>query len=284
MKLGIRAHDLGKGTIHDIARLAKEQNIEYLQLVLSKAIINDDGLLNESKAKSLYNVLEINNLHVAMMGAYFNPVHSKKEVVEFGIRKFKNHLKYAPLLNCNYVGTETGSFNDDSWTYNPKNHTEEAYQIVLETILELCKYSLDYNSNVVCEGAYGHVIYSPERLKRLVDDVESIYPNQIKVIVDLYNYLNYDNHMNHYQILIQAIELLKDKIVIFHLKDYILIDGKLKQVGIGKGLMDYPKILNAILTYCPDAYLIFEGVVGTDIIESLAYIRNNIKEYKNGSK
>ena len=284
MKIGIRAHDLGKGTISDIAKLAKEHNIEYLQLVLSKAIIDDDGLLNEFKARTIQDVFQKNHLHVAMMGAYFNPVHSKEEVVETGLEKFKNHLKYASLLNCNYVGTETGSYNDDSWTYHPRNRTEEAYQTVLRTVLDLCQYSQDYHSHVVCEGAYGHVIYSPERLKRLIDDVETIYPGQIKVIIDLYNYLCYDNHHNHYQIFLQAIELLKDKIVIFHLKDYTLVDGKLKQVCIGKGLIDYPRILNEIQTHCPDACLIFEGITGKDINESLAYISYYLKEKENGSK
>jgi sugar phosphate isomerase/epimerase len=284
MKIGIRAHDLGKGTIYDIARLAKDHDIKYLQLVLSKAIIEDDGLLNELKAQTIQDVLHMNNLQVAMMGAYFNPVHSKEEVVKSGIEKFKNHLKYVSLLNCNYVGTETGSYNDDSWTYHPCNRTEEAYQTVLRIVLDLCQYSQDYHSKVVCEGAYGHVIYTPERLKRLVDDVETIYPGRIKVIIDLYNYLNYDNHHNHYQILTQAIELLKDKIVIFHLKDYILDEGKLRQVCIGKGLMDYPRILNLIQTNCPDACLIFEGISGKDINESLTFISHYIKENENGSK
>ena len=284
MKIGIRAHDLGKGTIQEIAKLAKAHNIEYLQLVLAKAIIDDDGLLNEVKAKTIHDVLQKNNLHVAMLGAYFNPVHSKEEVVRLGKAKFKNHLKYASLLNCNYVGTETGSYNDDSWTYHPENRTEEAYQRVLKTMLDLCQYSQDYHSHVVCEGAYGHVIYSPECLKRFVDDVDRVFPGQIKVIIDLYNYLSYDNHHNHYQILLQAIALLKDKIVIFHLKDYTLVDGKLKQVCLGKGLMDYPSILNAIQTDCPDAYLISEGITGEDINESLTYINHYMKEKRNGSK
>lgn len=284
MKIGIRAHDLGKGTINDIAKLANDYSIEYLQLVLPKAIINDNGLLNEEKAKNILNVLQNHNLQVAMLGAYFNPVHSKNEVVQAGITKFKNHLQYASLLNCQYVGTETGSYNDDSWTYNPKNRSEEAYRKVLDIILDLCEYSLNFESKVVCEGAFGHVIHSPERLKRLVDDVEKQFPGQIKVIIDLYNYLSDDNYQDYYQILVKAIELLKDKIVIFHLKDYTIVDGKLKQVHIGKGLMDYSKIIKVIQTYCPDAYLIFEGITGKDINESLTHINKFIKEKENGCK
>lgn len=286
MKIGIRAHDLGKGTIEDIAHLATEHGIRYLQLVLSKAISGDDGFLNEMKSKTFEHVLKEHDLRVAMLGAYFNPVHSKEEIVRAGIGKFKNHLQYASLLHCYYVGTETGSYNDDSWTYHPENRSEEAYQKVLSTVLDLCQYARNYPTNVVCEGAYGHVIYSPEQLKKLVDDVEAIHPGKIRVIIDLYNYLCYENHQDHYQILMRAIELLQDKIVIFHLKDYSIVDGKLKQVCIGKGLMDYPRIFHAIQTHCPDAYLILEGITGTDINDSVAYISHyiNIKEKEHGGQ
>lgn len=278
MKIGIRAHDLGKGTIDEIATRAQTENIKYLQLVLSKAIIDDNGLLDEVKAQQIKSTLQKHNLKVAMLGAYFNPVHSDQKKVQAGIDKFKNHLQYASLLNCQYVGTETGSYNDDSWTYNPLNRTEEAYQRVLKTVLELCQYSLNFQSIVTCEGAYGHVIYEPQRLKRLVDDVEKSYPGQIKVIVDLFNYLSIENHQDYDQILMKAIELLQDKIVIFHLKDYTIVEGKIKQVTLGRGLFDYSKIIKVIETYCPDAYLIFEGIIGNDINESLTYIKDFIKE------
>ena len=72
-------------------------------------------------------------LEIFMLGAYFNPVHSNKELVRTNVEYFKEHLKYANELNCRYVGTETGSYNDDKWTYHPQNRTEEALQTVVDT-------------------------------------------------------------------------------------------------------------------------------------------------------
>lgn len=284
MKLGIRAHDLGKGSILEIAQLANNEGISYLQLVLSKAILHDDGLLNEAKAQTIRDIFHEKHVQVAMLGAYFNPVHSHQDIVNKGLEKFKNHLKYASQLDCLYVGTETGSYNDDSWTYHPMNRSEEAYQRVLGTFLELCHYAQDYPTFVACEGAYGHVIHSPICLKRLYDDVNQKYPGKMKVIIDLYNYLSIDNHQDHVQIFKQAIKLFKDQIVIFHLKDYILEQGKLRQVCIGKGLIDYPTILKIMKNDCPNAILILEGIIGEDIRESIKYLNNTIKEDENGGQ
>ena len=70
----------------------------------------------------------------------------------------------------------------------------------------------------------------------------------------------------------ECLELFKDRIVIFHLKDYIVKDNKLVQVGLGQGLIDYSKIIPKIMKNNPNAYLIFEGVVGDDIKSSKEYI------------
>ena len=50
-------------------------------------------------------------------------------------------------------------------------------------------------------------------------------------------------------------------------------DGKLRQVALGKGLMDYPYIMKQIKTHVPDAFLIFEGITGKDIAPSREIIR-----------
>lgn len=76
----------------------------------------------------------------------------------------------------------------------------------------------------------------------------------------------------------KSLELLGDYIVIFHFKDFIIEEGKLKQVGLGQGLMDYPKLIELITKNNPNAYLIFEGVVGDDIKTSNELITNLLKK------
>ncbi len=277
LKIGIRAHDVGKDSIENLAKKVHEAGFKYIQLVLSKAIIDDDGLLTKEKAIYYKQVFDKYDIKVTMLGAYFNPIHSNLEKVKAGTEKFKNHLTFAKYLECKYVGSETGSYNDDKWTYHIDNHTEKAFEKVYETFKDLTAFSENTETNVAIEGAFNHTIGTPARLDTLLTKINS---DHVYAIVDLYNYLNYDNYQDQDEIFMEAIRLLKDKIVLFHLKDYIVDEEnkKLIQVGLGKGLINFKKIMSIIKENVPDAYLIFEGVTGNDIKSSKDLIEKLICE------
>lgn len=277
MKIGVRVHDFGKSTPEILAKQAKEMGFDCVQLVLNKAIegeTGEAGTLSIEKAEKIKQAFENEGLEIAMLGAYFNPVHSDINKTEKAILKFKEHLKYAKYFNTSLVGTETGSYNDDKWTWNEKNLTEEAFQKVLETVKDLCKTAEENGSYVAIEGAYGHCMTTPIRLRRLYDEVNS--PN-MKIIVDIYNYLSIDNHREHCGIFDLALKEFKDQIVLFHLKDYVVEDDKLKQVGLGQGMLNLPYILSQIKEKCPNAYCIFEGVKPEDMASSLEFVKKYLK-------
>lgn len=277
LKVGIRAHDVAKADVETLAKKVKEAGFEYIQLVLQKAITDDDGLLTKEKATYYKNIFDKYNIKVAMLGAYFNPIHSNQNKVETSINKFKNHLEYANILETKYVGSETGSYNDDKWTYHVNNHTDTAFNKVYETFNNLVNFAAKTNAAVAIEAAYNHTIGFPEKLKELLDKINS---DKVFAIIDLYNYLNYENYKSQYEIFDQAITLLKDKVVLFHLKDYIVDheNKKLIQVELGKGNIDFKKIIKKIKELTPNAYLIFEGVVGEDIKTSKELIDKLIQE------
>ena len=60
----------------------------------------------------------------------------------------------------------------------------------------------------------------------------------------------------------------------FHIKDFNVVDGKLVQCGIGKGIMNWKQYIPRIIRECPEAVLILEGVTGEDIQPSIEYIRS----------
>jgi len=273
MIIGIRAHDLIKNsTIENLISKTKELGINNLQLVFNKSF--SDYPFNNKNAMEVANILHNNNINVAMLGAYFNPVHSNKEKVKNNVAYFKEHLKYASILNCKYVGTETGSYNDDSWTYNPKNQTEEGYQETIAIFKDLVETAKEYKTTILMEPAYGHVIYSVSQLKRSYDEINSEY---LKVTIDLYNLLYKGNYKNYKEIFTNALETFKDNIKVIHLKDFKVVFGQMIQCGLGKGIIDFDFIIEQINKYCKDAYLIFEGVTGNDIPSSLNLIQTIIK-------
>ena len=249
MQIAFRTHDLGvKGLENAIDKL-RACGISAVQLVAYKFLDEIkyapdelDGLNTTAIGTALADA----GISVPLIGAYFNPVHSDKQKVERGISVFKEYLKYSANLGCNIVGSETGSFNDDKWTYNPLNRTEEALQTVIATFKELAAYAQSVGAFVGMEGAAGHVCWNVATLKRAID---AIGADNVKVIFDLYNYLDGENYARYLDILDEGLEVFKGKIHIFHIKDCVFEDGKLRQVAPSKGMFDFEKILSKMLSH-----------------------------------
>ncbi|MDE6373587.1 MAG: sugar phosphate isomerase/epimerase [Clostridia bacterium] len=273
MQIAFRTHDLGVKGAGAAVEKCKRCGIDAVQLVAYKfidEIAYKPSALTAEAAKELGKALKDGGITVGLIGAYFNPVHSDKIKVANCKAVFKDYLKYSALLGCSVVGSETGSFNDDKWTYNPLNRTEEALNTVIETFTELADYAKECGAYIGMEGAAGHVCWNVATLKRAVDGVNR--PN-VKVIFDIYNYLDESNHASYLEILEEGLKTFAGKIVVFHLKDYILQDGKIKQVVPGKGLFDYPAILSRIKAYDENAVLVLEGTTGENIVPCSEYVK-----------
>lgn len=276
MKIFVRAQDLGKKDEKTLAKEIKALGFDGLQLAINKAIEGETawyGELSEERAKEIASAFLNEGLEIPLIGSYFNPVHSNKELVLKNIKKFKMHLEYSHFFNTLYIGSETGSYNDDKWTYNPLNRTEEAYEIVKDTFGSLAKYAKEVNSNISIEGADGHCMYCPKQLKRLLDDIDN---SHVFITVDVYNYLNETNYDVNYQhkIIDECIELFGNKIKNIHLKDFTMNEKPLLKVGLGEGIMDLDYIVTKVKNNIPNANLIFEGVPKDKMESSLKYIKS----------
>ena len=280
MKIAFRTHDLGVKGLEPAIKKCNDCGISAVQLVAYKFMDElkyAPGQLNEVNSAAIGAALKEAGIDVALIGAYFNPVHSDPEKVSNGVAVFKEYLKYCKNLGCNIVGSETGSYNDDKWTYNPLNRTPEAFGRVVMTFRGLAEYAEKLGVNIGMEGAAGHCCYDVKTLKRAVDIINM--PN-VQVIFDIYNYLDASNHERYLEILDEGLEVFAGKIRVFHIKDYVFEEGKVKQVPPGTGLFDFDAILSRIKAYDKDAYLVLEGTTGENILPCIKFIRdkwNNIR-------
>ena len=281
MKLMVRAHDLGVKGADNINQKICELGIDGVQLVAYKSI---DGIsyspcsLSSEQAKEIGSVVRKNGKEIALIGAYFNPVHPNTDKISNGIAVFKDYLSLAKNLGCDFVGSETGSYNGDPWIYHPMNHSDEALDRVVETFTLLANCAEENGVNIAMEGAFGHVCHTPERL---FEAVRRIGKDNIKFIFDLYNYLDISNVDIAYDILDRGLSLLNNRILLFHIKDFIIEDGKLKQCGVGKGVLDFNLILSKIYSHNKDAILVLEGTVGDDLPYAVTYLKDIINKIQN---
>jgi sugar phosphate isomerase/epimerase len=268
-KVGIRAHDVATTSASALAAKIMDLGFDGAQLVLKKALKDP---VDFDHCPEL--VEGFRDLTIMMLGAYFNPVHPDLTVREEGIATFKAHLHLAQTLNVPYVGTETGSLMGSPWGYLPKNHLPQTLDQVIAVFTELLQTAEQVGKDIALEGAWAHVVYSPHKVREVLDRLANPH---LKVTVDLFNFLHVGNHEDRMTLLEECFHLFKNEIVIYHLKDYIVQDGRLKQVGLGAGLMDFKTIIRRIQEETPNAFLIFEGVTGNDIPPSLSLIRQLLK-------
>lgn len=274
MQIAFRTHDLGVKGLEGAIEKAKSCNIDAVQLVAYKfmdEIKYAPNALNEENSLQIGKALADAGIKVGLIGAYFNPVHSDKEKVARCKEIFKEYLRYSHNLGCDIVGSETGSFNDDKWTYNPLNRTEEALQTVISTFGELALYAKSVGARIGMEGAAGHVCWNVHTLKRAYD---AIGQDNVRIIFDIYNYLDSSNYTTYLDILDEGLETFAGKIHVFHIKDCVFEEGKLKQVPPGKGMFDFEKILGKIKAYDKNATLVLEGTTGENIVPCTQFIRS----------
>ena len=273
MKICIRAHDLGvKGTAAILNRL-QELGIDGVQMVCYKAydeILYQPGAITREKAEQIGKAFAEAGAMIPLVGAYFNPVHSDKAKVQRCFDIYADYLRSCQAMGCDVVGSETGSFNDDKWTYHPQNRTEEALQTVVSTFSRLADIAQDCGSTVAMEGAAGHVCWDVDTLAR----ARKMMGRKTKVIFDLYNFMDESNQTDYLSILDRGLDTFAGEILLFHMKDCTFANGrKPAQVPLGTGQMDMAAILKRIKTYDENAVLTLEGTTGEHIPHAVQTIK-----------
>ena len=279
MRLMIRAHDLGVKGDERIAERIRELSLDGVQLVAYKSLEDVGyklGSLTPERARQVGDVIRSAG-DIALIGAYFNPVHPNEEKRNHGVNMFREYLSLASSLGAEYVGSETGSYMGDPWGYHEDNLTDEALDRVVDTFTSLADYAGECGVNICIEGAYNHVCTTPSRLKECINRIDR---RNVRVIFDLFNYLSSHNYTNAYDILAEGLELFGDQILIYHIKDFTVADGAIKQCGVGRGTLDFERILSMIYKQNPDATLVLEGTVGEDIPYAVAHLRKIISALK----
>lgn len=274
----IRAHDLGVKGEAAVAGSVREKGLDGVQLVVYKCTADvkyESGFITPDRAYQIGEMLRDGGCQIPLIGAYFNPVHPNEEKISRGMDVFKDYLDVADKLGCDTVGSETGSYNGDPWIYHPMNHSDEALDRVVNTFSILADYAAERGRYIGMEGAFGHVCHTPDRL---FEAIRRIDRNNIRIIFDLYNYLDISNLDSAYDILDRGLELFKDKILLFHIKDFTVGEAKLIQCGVGKGVLDFDRILKKIYDHNPNAILVLEGTTGEDIDYAVSFLKSKINE------
>lgn len=256
MIFGVRGHDFTAASLTELSAKCAELGIDSIQLALGKSLTDFKyGAFTPAYARKMKSILGKNNIRISVLGAYIRAVHNNPEERRKQLDFFVEQLRYAKFMDADMVGLETGYIG--SGASIGENLTEGAYRYCLESMSILADAANKLGVMMGIEGVESHVINTPDKMARLIDDLDS--PN-IGVIFDPVNYINGSNYRNQDYIIKRHFELLYDKTYVIHLKDYTVNGGKIRHLNAGDGMMNYELLFSLVKKYKRDIPMILEGV------------------------
>lgn len=258
LNLGIRGHDIESGSPEQLAKAVAEKNLYSIQLALGKSFPNlypGAGNLSPGLANYIRNCLNKANVNIAVLGCYFNLIHPDHNERKKGINIFKEHIRYARDFGCSVVATETGNVNSEI-VYTKKNYREEPFQEVVKEVNVLVEEAEKFGVIVGIEPGVNHPIYSAKVMKRLLDTVQS---NNLQVVLDPANLLTPETMGSQKKVIQEAFQLLGDRIAVIHAKDITIENNKIKEVPIGKGVLNYNVIMEWLKHHKPSINVLMEA-------------------------
>ena len=251
MQLGIRLHDIEKAPLEKRLQIAQKQGFRCGHLALSKVI-------------SEYSVSDI-----AVLGCYLNLANPNEESLRKNQARYLAHIRFASLLGAGVVGTETGAVNE-AYQYEERNHSEEALQIFINNLRPVVEYAGKMGVIFAIEPVFKHIVWNPERARRVLDAIAS--PN-LQIIFDPVNLLDISNYQDRENIIREALTILGDDIAVVHIKDFVVEDGKLVSVAAGTGEMDYGDIIRFVKREKPYIHVTLENTNPGNAEAARAYIQ-----------
>ncbi len=272
MQLGIRLHDVAGATLEEKLANAKAQGFACGHVALSKVISQysvADSALTPGLAMYIKKQFSKYDLDIAVLGNYLNLANPDPQKLAAIQKRYMTHIRFAALLGCGVVGTETGAPNEE-YRYEPACRSEEALDTFITNLKPVVRYAENMGVIIAIEPVIRHIVYNPKRARQVLDAIAS--PN-LQIILDPVNLLDESNAADHREIIQEAIELLGEDVAVVHLKDFKVQDGKLLSMGAGMGEMDYTGLMRFIKKEKPYIHATLEDTKPDNAVAARLFIQ-----------
>lgn len=273
-RIGARAHDFGTCSADELAARLSDKKLCCAQVALNKAMAGLNlkaGELNPGLAWEVGQGFLRNGVQIAVLGCYINPIHPDDNTRNGLLEFFKDHIRNAGDMGCSLVGLETGTPHADNAPHPDSGH-EEHFQALLRSFDQIVEEAEMHGVKVAVEAVAHHTISTPQKMKRLLDEIQS---TNLVVIHDPVNLINAENHADQDRMIEEPFQLYGDRIQIIHAKDFSMEDGVYKQIPAGFGELDYARLCRILAETKPGISILLEDSGPDTVDQCIAHIDKN---------
>ena len=224
IQFGLRLHDAEKLPIEQVLPLVHQKGFSCVHLALSKSlkeVPNTPSALTPGYAAYLRRLFAKNELDIAVLGNYLNLAHPDADALHAIQEKYYAHIRFASLLGCGMVGTETGAPNAE-YKFCPECRSDAALAAFIKNFKPVVRCAEQYGVTIAIEPVVKHIVYDARRARTVLDEIGS--PN-LQILLDPVNLLNMENVDQREEVFAEAIELLGKDVAMIHFKDFLRQDA-----------------------------------------------------------
>lgn len=279
LQLGLRLHDAERLPVEELLPVVRQKGFSCVHLALSKAMKEypcTPSSLTPGYAHYLKRLFSSQGMEIAVLGNYLNLAHPDGETVRRSQELYYAHIRFASLLGCAMVGTETGAPNAE-YRYCPECRSDQALSLFIRNLKPVVRCAEQFGVILAIEPVARHIVWNPKRARQVLDELGS---HNLQILFDPVNLLDLDNVDRREEVFGEAIELLGDSIAMVHFKDFVRVPGGsgLKAVGAGMGEMDYGQVMGFIKKEKPFIYGTLENTTPQNAAECGARMRKAYRE------
>lgn len=255
IKIGTRAHDLGKLEIEEMARALRQNGFTCTQLAFPRAFKGIDSFedIQTTHLEKTRRAFEKYDVEIAVFSCYQDLGNPNEDIRKHAVQIFKKCMEYSKIVGAKAIGTET------SYAGLTKEEKKIRFPYVLESVKEIMEYAQKMEVTVALEPVSWHPLDTISKVTEMLDTIGD--QEHLKLIFDPSNLLKRDLIPYQEDYWKQWLEKIGGSVIAVHMKDFSYEnDGQKYPTALGKGQIDYQPIARWLKAQEADRYLLREEI------------------------
>jgi sugar phosphate isomerase/epimerase len=260
-EFGARGHDFGRLAPEELAKSVHSAGLTHVQLAPSKALTGypGDAAAYPAYARGVAAAFSAQGVRIAVLGCYVDPLLPDPAGRRAEIERYFKSIDLCDAYEAGMVATETGP--------RPGGAAEAAeFTRIAAGWAERAEAA---GARIAIEPVFGHTVSGPRAAKRLLDDISS---PALGIVYDPANLVDPARPGIQAATFALALELLGERIMAIHAKDFIIEGERKRSVPPGEGIMEWKAALAGFAGLPLKPPILIEDIRPAAIPEARAFL------------